>query len=119
MIYDENGNAVETRVANQGERTGNGQLSATNPYWTTKRRFDLLDDLVTVIAEVDPIADDSSISETSAGVVVSRVAHDGNQNVIAVTKPEGNVDTFVFDERSRIDLPVANTVFCFFSPHIS
>jgi RHS repeat-associated protein len=102
FIYDANDNLAETRVANQGERTGDGQPSATNPAWTTKRRFDILDDVVTVIREVDPIFDDDSIGETSPGVIVTGFRYDANQNLNCVIKPEGNVDTLVWDERNRL-----------------
>jgi RHS repeat-associated protein len=99
-IFDANDNVIETRVGNQGERDGTGASVAANPFWSTKRRFDILDDPITVIQEVAPIADDSSISESSPGVIVTRYAYDADQNLTFVTEGEGNVVSIVYDERS-------------------
>jgi RHS repeat-associated protein len=100
-IHDANGNAIETRISNQGERDGTAQSVAANPYWTTRRRFDILDNVVAVIQEVEPIADDSSITESSPGVLVTRVGYDANENVTLVTQPEGNSVLTVYDERNK------------------
>src|SRR5207253_3166202 len=69
---------------------------------STKRRFDILDDVVTVIQEVTPIADDSSITESSPGVIVTRFGYDADQNLTFATKGEGNMISLVFDERNLL-----------------
>lgn len=102
LIHDANGNVVESRLGNQGERDGTSAFVASNPYWCTKARFDILDAPLAVIREVTPIANDASITESSPGVTVTRFAYDPNENLALVTKPEGNTVAFTRDER---DLP--------------
>ncbi|MGE0711197.1 MAG: Ig-like domain-containing protein [Planctomycetota bacterium] len=100
LFHDANNNVVETRSENAGERDGTELTVATNPYWTRKTAFDLLDKPVLSLAEVEPIFDDAQLTVSSAGVIVSRVAYDPNENVIRVTKPEGNEVAFTYDERN-------------------
>ena len=99
VIYDANGNVVETRVENAGERTGDGVRVAANPFWAAKVAYDILDNPVLSLAEVEPVANDAALSVSSPGVIVSRVAYDKNENVQLVTKPEGNQLAYVYDER--------------------
>ncbi|MCW8137499.1 MAG: Ig-like domain-containing protein [Planctomycetota bacterium] len=102
VTYDANGRPVEVRVSNAGERDGSATQVATNPWWTRKVAYDLLDGAVLTLAEVEPIADDASITVSSPGVVVSRVVYEPNRDVRLVVKPEGNVVHYVHDERSRL-----------------
>ncbi len=103
VVHDRNGRVVEVRLENAGERDGTAATVGSNPYWTRKVAYDLLDGPVLTLAEVEPIADDATLTVSSPGVLVSRVDYDPNRNVSVVTKPEGNRVAFVWDER---DLPL-------------
>ncbi len=98
--YDADGNLVATRTGNQGERDGTGAPSAANRYWTTRRGYDLLDRLTTVVREVEPIADDSAVQPGAHGVTVTRFEYDANQNLTAMVKPEGERIEMSYDERN-------------------
>lgn len=102
VFHDLDGRVVEVRVENAGERDGTELRVASNEWWTRKVAYDLLDAPVVTLAEVEPIANDDAITVSSPGVVVSRLAYDPNQNVVLLTKPEGNVMAFAWDERDLL-----------------
>lgn len=102
VFHDDNNNVVETRIENAGERDGTDVTVSTNPYWTRKVAYDLLDQPVFTLAEVEPLLDDAALNVSTPGVIVTRMAYDPNQNLIRVIKPEGNQIAFLYDERDLL-----------------
>jgi RHS repeat-associated protein len=86
ICHDFNGNVAERRVRNLGNDADAGALSGwLETYYT----YDLLDNLVEVSAE-------ATVDGTFS---ITEFAYDENENLLSVTKPEGNVDAFSYDER--------------------
>ncbi|RMG13723.1 MAG: hypothetical protein D6731_11680, partial [Planctomycetota bacterium] len=101
-LYDFNDNLVEVRVENAGERDGSALRVPQNPFWTRKTAYDILDDPVVRLVEVEPVFDDEALSVSSPGVIVTRLGYDPNENLSLVQKPEGNLVRFVYDERDLL-----------------
>ncbi len=99
LFHNRNGALVEARVENAGERDGTGVTVGSNPYWTTKVALNLLDDPVYSLTEVDPIANDDTITVFSPGVLVSRATYTKNQQVELAIRPEGGTTLYSYDER--------------------
>ncbi|MCX6873872.1 MAG: autotransporter-associated beta strand repeat-containing protein [Verrucomicrobia bacterium] len=95
FFYDANNNLVRGEVQNVDE---NGNLSTTNPTFTTTHDYDILNTLVRTTREVDPSHN-----------VVTETAYDANRNPILVRDGQAtsgadpfNTVTLLYDERNLV-----------------
>jgi len=86
--YDGNGNLTSTDVENFDK---DGNVVSGNQWLTTTRTYTATDDLATLVEEIDS----STTRTTSFG-------YDDNQNLILITKPEGNDVGMTYDERDLV-----------------
>ena len=99
LHYNANGKLVMVRDENTGAMDGGAGRSNSNPFWATRYVYDILDHVVTKIREVQPIADDRVMTQSSPGVVATRYRYSANENLIDLTLPESNRRTWLYDER--------------------
>ena len=86
--YDGNGNLVKKEVEN---RDKDGSLVSANPWFKTEWTYTPTDRVATLVEEID-----ASTTRTTT------FTYDTGDNLIRVTKPEGNKIKFEYDERDLL-----------------
>ncbi len=86
--YDENGNLTSTDVENIDK---DGNVVSGNQWITTTRTYTNTDDLATLVEEIDASTTRTTTHE-----------YDNNQNLIRITKPEGNKVKLNYNERDLV-----------------
>ncbi len=86
--YDGMGNLVQADVQNVDK---DGNVSGSNPWFTTTYTYTATNHVATITEEID-----ASTTRTTT------VEYDANENRIRVTKPEGNKEKWVYDERDLV-----------------
>jgi RHS repeat-associated protein len=84
--YDCCDNLVQIDVQNVDE---NGDVSSTNPWFTTTYTYDILDQK-------------TSKTEKASPTVTTQYDYDANQNLIRITQPKGNEIFNLYDERDLV-----------------
>ena len=95
LEYDLNYNLSKRRIHNLDET---GTEVAAEPWIETTYTYDLLNHPLTITEDIGP-------DPNNPGTILKRTttfAYDNNENMIQVTKPEGNVIQYVYDERDMI-----------------
>ncbi len=87
-VLDANGNVVTKEVEN---RDKDGDLDTNNPWFTTTYTYTNLDQVATITEEID-----ASTTRTTS------VYYDDSQRRVRVTKPEGNEETWTYNERGLV-----------------
>ncbi len=86
--FDANGNVTQRDFRNVDE---DGYTVTANPWWTTTYTYDILDNPLTKTEEI-----------TSSTTRTWEFAYTANEKMATLTKPEGNEDHYVYDERDLV-----------------